>query len=290
MNKFGRNYELNIQKQDGHTLTVEPPFTLEFDITRNVLSSANTSSLRVYNLSTNHRSQVRKNVTDYGDLRLVSLKAGYGSNLATIFAGNITHAWNVREGNNFITQMESFDGGYAFSNGFTQESFPANTPQSTVIETLMGNLENQGVGFGAIGNIRGVLGRGNAYSGPTADLLKELSGGGFYIDNGKSYVLSDNECLPPQGISLINAQSGLLGTPVLEQTILHFDIIFEPRLIIGQIITLDSLNPVVPNGAYKVISLKHRGMISAAVCGDAITSIGLFAPQAGARLSEVAAI
>lgn len=290
MNKFGRNYELNIQTQRSTTLTVALPFTIEFDITRNVLSSANTSSIRVYNLSQNNRNQVRKNVTDYGDLRLISLRAGYGSNLPIIFSGNISHAWNVRESNNFITQVDSFDGGFAFANGFTQESFPSETPQQTVVETLLNNLDQQGVSFGAVGNIQGVLSRGNSYSGPTTSLLKELSGGGFFIDNQKSYVLSDNEALPARGISVINAQSGLLGTPILEQTILHFDMIFEPRLIIGQVIKLDSLNPVVPNGDYKVVSLKHRGMISDAVCGDAITSVGLFSPLSGTGLSIVGSV
>jgi hypothetical protein len=287
MQKFGRKYQLNAETIDGNTLTIEPPFTIEFDITRNVLSSANTSSIRVYNLSKNHRNALRKNVNDYGDLRLISLRAGYGTNLPLIFAGNVTHAFSVREGVNFITQFESFDGGYAFANGFTAENFPAGTPQETIVQTLMDNLSAQGVQFGALGAINGTLGRGNAYSGPTLDLLRQLTGGTVFIDNGKVFVLGDNECLPARGISVINSQSGLLNTPVLEQTILHFDMIFEPRLNIGQIVTLDALNPAVPNGDYKVVSLKHRGMISEAVCGEAITTVGLFAPLAGANLSIV---
>lgn len=288
MQKFGRKYSLNVETIEGNTLTIEPPFTLEFDITRNVLSSANQSTIRVLNLSSKHRNALRKNVNDYGDLRLVSLRAGYGTNLPLIFTGNITHAFSVREGVNFVTQMESFDGGFAFSNGFSSENFPAGTPQETVIQTLMDNLQAQGIGFGAIGNIQGILRRGNAYSGATVDLLKQLSGGGVFIDNGKVYVLGDNECLPARGIATIDSKSGLLNTPVLEQTILHFDMIFEPRLIIGQLVNLQSLNPTVPDDPYKVVSLKHRGVISEAVCGEAITSVGLFAPLAGATLTTVA--
>ena len=286
MQKFGRKYQLNAGTIEGNTLTIEPPFTLEFDINRNVLSSANTSQIRVYNLSKNHRNALRKNVNDYGDLRLITLRAGYGTNLPMIFSGNVTHAFSVREGTNFITQLESFDGGYAFANGFSSENFPADTPQETIIQTLMDNLQQQGVSFGGIGNLfSGSTGRGNAYSGATIELLRQLTGGAFFIDNGKVYALGDNECLPARGISVINSQSGLLGTPVLEQTILHFDMIFEPRLIIGQIVTLDSLNRTVPKGSYKVVSLKHRGMISEAVCGEAITSVGLFAPLAGSTLT-----
>jgi hypothetical protein len=32
------------------------------------------------------------------------------------------------------------------------------------------------------------------------------------------------------------------------------------------------------NGQYKVVSIKHQGTISDAVCGDAITTVGLFNP------------
>jgi hypothetical protein len=264
---------LQVQTQDGGVLTVEPPFTMEFDITRNILTSANVSSIRIYNLSKNNRNQIRKNVNDYGDLRQITFTAGYGTNLPVVFTGNISQAWSVREGVNVITQVESFDGGFAFTNGLTNEQFPSGTPQSTIIASLAGSLP--GVTLGAIGNYPGVTSRGNSYSGTTTDLLRELTGGGFFIDNGKVNCLGDSECLQGE-IELINSASGLLGTPVREQTILNFDMLFEPRLVIGQKIQLQSITESNFNGFYKVISIKHRGMISEAVCGDAITSVGLF--------------
>jgi hypothetical protein len=271
--KLGRNYNLQIQTQSGSILTIAPPFTIEFDITRNILTSANVSSVRIYNISQNNRNQIRKNVNDYGDLRQITLMAGYGINLPVVFTGNITQAWSVREGVNVITQIESYDGGFAFANGITNEQFPAGTPQSTIIASLAGSLP--GVSIGAIGNYPGTISRANSYSGTTTDLLRELTGGGFFIDNGKANCLGDSECLQGE-IQVINSASGLLGTPVREQTILNFDMLFEPRLVIGQQIQLQSITEANFNGFYKVISIKHRGMISEAVCGDAITSVGLF--------------
>lgn len=273
MDKLGRSYQLKVQTQEGSILTVAPPFTVEFDITRNILTSANVSSIRVFNLSQNHRNQIRKNVNDYGDLRQITLTAGYGSNLPVVFTGNITQAWSVREGTNVITQIESYDGGFAFANGFTNQQFPAGTPVSSIITSLAGSLP--GVSVGAIGSYPGTISRANSYSGTTTDLLRELTGGGFFIDNGKVNCLGDSECLVGE-IQLINSASGLLGTPVREQTILNFDMLFEPRLVIGQQIQLQSITEANFNGFYKVISIKHRGMISEAVCGDAITSVGLF--------------
>lgn len=277
MVKFGRNYSLSVQTQNGETLTVAPPFTIEFDITRNTLTSANVASIRVYNLSQNNRNQIRKDVTNYGDLRLVELRAGYGTNLPVVFSGTITQAWSVREGTNFVTQIESFDGGFAFANGQTNTTFQAGTTQQTVIETLAGSLP--AVSLGAIGQFPGALARGNTYSGNTTQILHDLTGGAFFIDIGKANALGDSECLDGE-IQIINANSGLLGTPVREQTILTFDILFEPRVQVGQKILLDSLEGSVRganfNGFYKVISVKHRGMISESVCGDAVTSLGMY--------------
>lgn len=281
MDKFGRSYKLEIETSSGATLTIEPPLTVEFDITRNVLSSANISSIRVYNLSQKNRDQIRKDSWATWDLRSIVLYAGYGKNMPKIFAGNISQAWSVREGTNFITQIESFDSGFSMLNSQTNISFPAATPQRTVIQTLAGSMPDVSIGF--IGNYSGVTGRGNSYSGNTADILRELTGGGFFIDNGKVYCLSDTECFTGE-IAVIDSSTGLLGTPIREETFLNFDIIFEPRLVVGQKIELRSSTAANFNGFYKVVSVKHRGTISDAVCGNAVTSVGLFAPQ---LLSEV---
>ncbi len=273
MDKLGRNYILTVETPNNELLVIEPPFTVEFDITRNILTSANVCSIRIYNLSANNRNQIRFNIMDSGTYRSVQLQAGYGTNLPVIFSGNITQAWSVREGVNFITSIESFDGGFAFANGQTNQLFPAGTAQETVISTLAGSLP--GVTLGAVGNYPGSLTRGCSFSGNTANILRDITGGGFFIDNGVAHALNDSECIDGEML-LITSASGLLGTPVREQTILTFDIIFEPRLVVGQQIQLDSSTGQNFNGFYKIISLKHRGMISEAVCGDAVTSVGMF--------------
>jgi hypothetical protein len=278
MNKFGRNYILTVETQIGTQLVVQPPFTVEFDITRNILTSANVCSIRIFNLSQNNRNQIRFDKQDTYDYRSVQLQAGYGTNLPIIFSGSITQAWSVREGVNFITSIECFDGGFAFTNGVSNVTFPAGTAQTTVINTLFNDLPN--ISPGVLGSYPGSLSRSASYSGNTADILRDLTGGGFFIDNGTAYSLGDSECLTGEML-LINSQSGLLGTPVRERTIINFDMMFEPRLTVGQKIQLNSSTGQNFNGFYKIISLKHRGMISPAVCGDAITSVGMWSGAVG---------
>lgn len=282
--KFNRKYSLAVQTntinpQTGtrDTITIQNPFTIEFDVVRNVLSSSNTCVLRIYNLSQVNRNLLRKNVYDYGVNRTCVFRAGYDTNFPIAFAGSVMQCFSVREGNNFITQIECLDGGFAFVNGQTNASFPSGTPFVTVLENLAKTLP--GVSLGAIGSYPGSLSRGNAYCGSTADLLTELTGGGFFIDNGKVNMLNDSECLAGR-IFTVSSASGLLGTPLLENNIIHFEMLFEPQLQVGQQIQLDSITGQNFNGFYKVISVKHRGMISEAVCGDAITTVSMFAPEA----------
>lgn len=270
MDKFGRVYRLEVGASDGSTITVQLPFTIEFDIIRNTLTSANVCQVRVYNLSKLNRDRIRFNISNYGEFRLIRLSAGYGTRLTKIFEGNISQAWSVREGVNFITQIECYDGGFAFNNGFTNRQYGENTPLKSVLTDLAGNLP--GVAIGAIGDYPGTIGRSASLSGPTGELLSNLSGGGFYVDQSKAYVLRDNEYVDDGSPLIINAQSGLLGTPILEQTIVRFDMLFEPSLNIGRKITLQSETGGNFNGDYKVTAIKHRGMISESVAGSVITT------------------
>lgn len=253
-------------------ITVRLPFTIEFDIVRNTLSSANLAQIRIYNLSEKNRNQLRRNVTNWQlPFQAVLLKAGYGDNLSTIFYGNITQAWSLREGVNFITQIECFDGGFAFVNGVTAMTFPTETTKKNVISSLINTLPH--VTRGAVGDYPGSLSRANTYNGNTCEILQDLTGNGFFIDSGKGNALNTNEYISDiGGIPIINAKSGLLGTPLLEQTLVRFDMIFEPSLHVGQSVLLDSITGKNFNGQYKVMAVKHRGMISESVCGEAITT------------------
>lgn len=288
--KFGRNYSLAIQTDLGLILEVNPNLTVEFDITRNTFGTPNAAKFRIYNLSETHRNSIRLNVTQrISDFRSFLFRAGYGTNLPVLFAGNVTECYSAREGNNFITTIECLDGGFAFITGFIETTVPGSTNLPTPYTSVMRDAINNwlpNVSVGAIGSFEGGLTKDNAYSQRTVDFLTELTGGGFFVDNQKAYCLKDNEVIPGQ-VATISPTSGLLGTPILQGTILTFDMILEPALIVGQQVTLQSITATNfnsnfrpspnanVNGPYKIVSLKHKGIISPVVCGEAITSVGM---------------
>lgn len=276
--KFGRNYALAITGSFSRVLNVDPNLTIEFEVYRSTFNSANTAKVRIYNLSEAHRNEIQFNVIQaVSEYRSFLLRAGYGTNLPIIFAGNVSECYSVREGSNFITTVECLDGGFAFVNGFLNATYPGSNDAPTPYTTVMRDAINNSfphVSVGAIGSFEGGLIRDNSYSQRTIDFLDELTGSGMFVDNQKAYCLKDNEVITGQ-VDKINAASGLLNTPFLQQTILTFDMIFEPGLLVSQLVTLESMTAQSFNGDYKIISLRHRGTISPAVSGEAITSVGL---------------
>lgn len=286
-NKLQRNFQLIIQANSdaAQYITVQPPFTIEFDITRDTHASSNIASIRIYNLSEKNRNKILKDPSDYNSFRLVTLQVGYGNNLSTILVGNITQCWSVREGNNFITQIQSFDGGFAAVNGRADIEFPAGTSRQVVIETLAKSLTQYNLKPGAIGKFDGTIDRGNSYSGNTMDKLKELTNDGVFVDNGVIHCLNNTEAIDGK-IFTVSAATGLLGTPMRESQFLNFDMLLEPSLKLGYQINLQSSTSKY-SGNYKVIALKHKGAISGAASGEAITSVGVAPGQFSTLFQQV---
>lgn len=261
-------------------IEISRPFTIEFEIIRNSLASNNVGSFRIYNLHPRNRNRIRKDPFATYELgRLVSFKAGYGKTLSLAFTGLIGSAWSMREGVDFITQIECFDGGFSTVNDIINMSAPKGSPVTSVIDDVISQMT--GVTRGAIGAYGGELPRGNAYSGTAMNVLSELAGRGAYVDNGAVHCLGDKECIATPAPPTINAKTGLLGTPVRQGQYLNFDMLFEPSLKVGQLIRLESSTTDNPdgvnavNGIHKIISLRHSGTISDAVAGNAITSVGV---------------
>lgn len=290
MEKFQRKYSLKIQVQETQSydsamaqdyLEISNPITLEFDINRNVLAEANTGVFRIYNLNELTRHKIYKDLWQTNWIKRIELRAGYVSlegntqTLPLIFVGNIKQAWSVREGVNFITHIEAYDGGYGILNLFSNTTAPKETSYSSLIQQLHNDMKTSGLTSGAIGTFSGSLPRGNSYCENTFELLQKITNASTFIDLEKIYSLNDYEAFKGN-LPKISSTSGLLQTPRREQSILSFDLLFEPRLLVGQILELESITSKDFNGTYKVIGIKHAGVISDSISGDAITNVSLF--------------
>lgn len=276
MFKYNRVYELEVQfvQEDGEVLFIRLPFTLEFFVQRSVMSSSvNMCRMRVYNLSKETRNKLRFNISTYGVYRRVILKAGYGDYVAEIYRGNISQCQSQRLGTDWVTTLDCFDGGFAYVNGISSHQFPEGTTERQKIKRLIGDLPF--VKEGVISNsFNARAERGNTVCGSTASLIKEITGDAMFIDMETVSVLKNDEYMAALNseVITIDARNGLIGTPSQELTFVTCDMIFDPRLNIGEAIYLDSLTADNYNGLHKINAVTHQGTISAAVCGELITT------------------
>ena len=278
--KFERTYTIIVGP-----FVITLPLTLDFDITRSSFGHG-VGQFRIKNLDPLIRSFLRKDLYDYSKVFLIEVIAGYqnetAANIASIFRGTISQCWSVREGTDFVTQIECFDGGLVYTNNIVSLNFPAGTPMRAVIQALIATMAPT-VLPGAIGNFTTILKKATSFSGNAVTLLREITGGGFFIDNGRANAIQNSEYIAELGPVLISPETGLLGTPLLEQHVVRVEMMFEPSVQIGQYAVLNTttldtkvVDTFFLGKAFKITSVKHRGTISAAVCGSATTSVEFF--------------
>ena len=275
MIKWTRNYILSIQVEGGW-IDITMPYTMTFSISRSTLAQANTGRFTILNLAEDTRRKIYKDKYKTNVYKGIELRAGYGDTKETlplIFKGNIMQAYSQRNGVNYETEISAYDGGFSYVNSNTSRSFAEGTTEKQIVETLLKDLPN--ITPGKIGAYVDKLPKGNTMQGSTIELLQNVTKSNFFIDNEKAYCLKENECYKGN-LQKITSDTGLLGSPLREETLLTFTIMFEPRLQIGQYIQLESSTEKLFNGEYKVIGVEHQGTISDAQSGKCTTKVTLY--------------
>lgn len=290
MPKIGRRYKLTFQidtaQGEEKAIAIRSPLTLEFDITRNTASSLNSATFRVYNLSETNRSlmfQNRTSINDVnGDRKKVILQAGYETalnrddDLTTIFTGNLLESYSYRQGSDVITYINAQDGSLSAYNSTISKTIEGGTSFKDIAKTIMSSLT--GIKQGAIGDIQGTAKTSTALNGNAFYLLTKDHKDRVFIDLEKVNILDINEYIKSTGgkVPLISTETGLLGTPQRQGTNLVMDMIFEPSITVAQLVEVKSQINNKFDGQFKVMGVKHSGIISGAINGDCRTSLQLF--------------
>ena len=271
--KWLRNFAIFIQTPDMDVLEIRPPFTVQFDVTRNTLASANTCNLTINNLSKNIRNRIYKdryNTTAYWQ---VIIQAGY-KNLYTVFQGNILQSMSFKQDTEWITQIECYDGLYGMQNGVVSETVSAGTKNKKILDTIISSMPNMAKGlFGSFGE-ESSGDRGQVLMGGSYGVLNEYTGGKVFVDNETVNVMDDDEVLSDRVAVLDKNQ--LFSSPKRQDTNLEVDILFAPELSVGSYCELRSLDEIY-DGQYKVLGFKHSVVISSSQAGEAKTSLTLYA-------------
>jgi len=194
-----------------------------------------------------------------------------------LFNGFVKQAGSVRQGTEFQTVIEAYDGGFAMTEGQAEVSVSAGQKVGDVLKKLAQSLP--GIEGATVGDgYDDVTKRGQVIFGNPVEHLRMATRNRFFIDKNRAYILADNEILPGD-IGKIDSTTGLIGTPKKNATVLEVELIFEPRVTICQALELESITFPEANGTFKVIEISHRGMISPQVAGSVTTSLKLLIPQ-----------
>lgn len=288
--------------ETAQSVEIGPPFSIEFDLVQNTGASIRTLDLTIYNLGLAARSLLRKDMIPIdrpaGDLdeRQIEFWAGYSDsvptslqqyyqsqaqqktalhhsqNFPTIFRGIVSHAYSYSDGNspNAITRIEAKDIGTSRIVGDTHRPYTAGTPVRRILADLISDIPR--ISVGAIGNFDRNLKRGMTCVGDPVPYILDLTDGHFFIYGQKGYCLNDNEYLKGP-VPMINAASGLVGTPRIDATIVSATMLFEPGLVLAQGVQLETETIQGINGFYKIIGIHHRGIISPTQSGQCLTTV-----------------
>lgn len=273
--KFQRNYQIQIQC-DNEVAIINPPFTINFSVNRSTNATANTLNLKITNLSQTTRQKIFQDRFNTAAVprRKIEFRAGYGDDMPIIFRGNIQQALSYREGTEWITDIQAWDGGEAFLNSFSNFTIGAGTSQNSIVSKLFTDLP--GTSKGIISDFNKTSSRAKTYFGNTTEILQNEIGhqGNFFIDNEVGYLLKTNDAYSGT-LAIINAKSGLLGTPRRQEAMLDIELLFEPHISVGQHIQLETLEKIF-SGIYKVMGFSHQGIISESANGALTTRLNLF--------------
>lgn len=264
------SYKLTIT-YDNVSLVVEYPLTCHFNIVRNTFAQSNTATFKIINLNPSTRSLIFQDRFATDKIKLIKFEAGYNGKLALIFKGYIQEAYSQRVGTETETNIQAWDIGTADS--YVSTTFEAETTFKDAYKNIVSS--NKDLTLGAIGNFNGSFKTPTTLMGSPLIVLNQITGQHTYVDNGVVNSLNNNEALD-YGVQVIQAESGLLGTPQRRGGEVIIESIFNPDLVVGQLVEIKSETASEFSSTYKICGINHQGVISGAVGGVRKTTLNLF--------------
>jgi hypothetical protein len=276
--KLGRNYRVTIDMRDGNQIVIEDPLTAQFTIERTIASSMNTMNLVLFNLGQQTRDRIFQDwyATEPNTYRRIVFEAGYAGEYAIVFAGDLRSASSARSGTEILTVLQAFSGGFDTITAQYYETLAAGTTLRQLNENLVGTMPN--LKLGAMGDNPDTFKRPVVLNGNSFYLMRKYNNEKVFVDNEIVNILQDDEAIEGD-VQVINAATGLLETPRREDAFLTIATLFEPRIVIGQVIELQSSVQPIYDGQYKVVGANHQGIISGAVGGQCVSRFNLLLGQ-----------
>lgn len=267
---------MTIFTQD-ETITITNPFTCHINVNRGVLSDSEKCSIQITNLSPSTRKKIFKDafadILNPARFYYVHVEAGYNGRMALIFKGRVMQAYSSRAGGStdVITEIQAmYLDAIDCMCGYT---FKAGTSKVEAFQTIASSIPN--VVIGNVGDLSGEFKTDTTFDGNAIDCLNSLTGGAAHIDNGVLNCILNNEVIDVP-VPKIGDDTGLLDTPMRRDANLEVKMLFQPDLIVNQLLEIQSALQPDFNGQYKVIGFTHDLNFGEANSGTRITTVNLY--------------
>ena len=266
-------YRVTIHTKDEDVI-ITLPLTCNMSIRRSILASDISASVQIYNLNKTTRNKIyQPPFQQFNERKFITIEAGYGdlNNAYLIFKGVIMQAFSSKGGASvdIVTEIQA--------NSFTTFSdtslqVESGTPVRDVFKTISNDLPNCTIGN--IGAIGGEIQTTTTFDGNTLEQMQKITGGNTFVDNGTINCILQNECIDVP-VPLITSHNALLETPRRSAANLTVKTLFEPSVIVGQLVEIDSQIEDDFDGQYKCIGITHDLMFSETQSGTRTTTLEL---------------
>lgn len=259
------------------TITITNPLTCHITVNRGVLSDSQRCTIQITNLSPDTRRKIFKDA--FADTlnperwNYVHVEAGYNEQYALIFKGRVLQAYSTRSGGSVdvVTEIQAmYLDAIDSMCGYT---FKAGTSKRDAFQIIAASIPN--VVIGNVGDLSGTFQTDTTFDGNALDCLNSLTGGAAHVDNGVLNCILNNEVIDVP-VPKIGDDTGLLETPMRRDANLEVKMLFQPDLIVNQLLEIQSSLQPDFNGQFKVVGFTHDLNFGEANAGTRITTANLY--------------
>ena len=252
----GRKFESDQGNRPGYHIDFEIPFSEK--------AEPQVSRIEIFNLAKDTR-----NVFQTGERIIIN--AGYGDEIATIFAGKIENVVNRQDGVDIVTYIDAGDGASEWNNAYVSKSFAPGSSASTVIAGLLSGF---GLRAGKIDLVKDkIYSNGKSVQGALLPEIKRIVSdckSKVYTSGGLIYILPIGQ--GADEVTVLTKDTGLVESPV-EHTDEDYDG-FMVQMLLNNRINVDSkvrIESKFTNGTFRVVRGRHSGeeFLTEAVVVDA---------------------
>ena len=267
--QFKRVYDLTIIPVDGESRVIKD-LRVNFEITKSILSFPNLCRLNIYNPNADTLAALQKKYTK------IVINAGYQGDIRLLFKGEVRNVFQNRSGVDRIITVYAGDGERDWQNATFNKTFTENVSISSAIQEVLKSFEEVTVGVvNGLPQVADKL-RGQTLSGSSKDILDN-----FADEYGFTWSIQDGEVIitpvesPLEGTEavLINATTGMIGSPTLTEIGADVTTLLNPRLLPNKAFKIESIvadiqlgnlffrevSKTTAEGTYKIQEVTFKG-------------------------------